>query len=759
MPTTPDAERNLLASVMIDPGLVDDYDLSRTPAEAFWSESNRVLWTHLMHLHWNDYPIDLPSVMESLRQAGDMNKVGGPAYVIGVMSDADGVGSNANHYANIVLDAYRRRQLITHCGEAINTAVTDGYETARDNLQTNIYKIDDSHEAGLDEAISIAEQFIDGQEAARLPTGFKGVDLMIGGLPIGDLTTLAGRTSMGKALALDTRVPTPNGMTTMGALSVGDFVYGPDGAPTRVVAATDTLMNRPCFQLTFSTGETVIADAQHQWRTNRHRSKRSDGIRTTQEIYEDTTRHHIPVAEPIQGWQAMLDFMPFDPYTLGVWLGDGHSACARITIADRDADILDRIKANGIPVSHPREIRENCATYTLSTGDRSQDARNRSPQAILRALGVLNNKHIPTAYLQAPIPQRLELLRGLVDTDGHVMKNQGTVVIDLMDERLSRDTYQLVASLGMRPSISTKRARLDGRDVGTVYRVTFTPDSSLPNVATVPFKASRTAYGTRTTARSIESITPVASMPVRCIQVSREDGLFLITDGHIPTHNSALAHNIAFQVGNTHVLTPDQPLPEILISEACRRSRISYEQIRAGNVREDQKQAWRDAFQKVKEEMRTRVTFDDRHLTFTRMVSEVRKAARRGKKLVIVDHVQHVRPTNHRDKRTLMIDITGSLKSLARDENISVLALSQLTRDIDHRPEKRPLLVDLSESKTLEEDANVVLFLYREGYYNPSAPDNNLAELIVGKSKTSARLNMAQLLWNDRFMEFQDVTV
>lgn len=221
---------------------------------------------------------------------------------------------------------------------------------------------------------------------------------------------------------------------------------------------------------------------------------------------------------------------------------------------------------------------------------------------------------------------------------------------------------------------------------------------------------------------------------------------------------SALAHNIAFRVKNTHILSPDQPLPEILIAEACRRSRVTYDSIRRGRVTDEQKDRWREARAKVVEELRTLVTIDDRHLTYDRMVSEVRRAARRGKKLVIVDHVQHVRPTYHKDKRLLMVDITGTLKAIAREENISILALSQLSRDLDHRNEKRPTLVDLSESKTLEEDANAVLFLYRDGYYHPGGDGSNLAEVIVGKSKTGARLSMTQLAWDGPFMEFRDIT-
>ena len=74
---------------------------------------------------------------------------------------------------------------------------------------------------------------------------------------------------MGKALKLDTPLPTPTGWTTMGDVSVGDYLIGADGKPTRVVAATDVMLNRPCFEVEFSDGTVIVADAEHQWPTRR----------------------------------------------------------------------------------------------------------------------------------------------------------------------------------------------------------------------------------------------------------------------------------------------------------------------------------------------------------------------------------------------------------------------------------------------------------------------------------------------------------
>src|SRR5690606_14028778 len=99
------------------------------------------------------------------------------------------------------------------------------------------------------------------------PTGFADLDALTNGLHPGQMIVIAARPAMGKALSLDTPLPTPSGWTTMGEVAVGDHLIGADGRPTRVVAATEVMYGRPCYEIEFSDGEVIVADARHQWRT------------------------------------------------------------------------------------------------------------------------------------------------------------------------------------------------------------------------------------------------------------------------------------------------------------------------------------------------------------------------------------------------------------------------------------------------------------------------------------------------------------
>ncbi|HET6876862.1 MAG TPA: dCTP deaminase [Jatrophihabitans sp.] len=359
---------------------------------------------------------------------------------------------------------------------------------------------------------------------------------------------LAGRLE-GKALALDTPVPTPRGWRTMGELAVGDEVFDETGAPCRVVAATEVMLGRPCRRVRLSDGSAFVADAAHLWVTVT-KSARKHGAppaaRTTDEIAAtlragDECNHHIPLAGPVQYPTAHL---PIDPYLFGYWLGDGTSTKAEITIgAEDEAFVREQFHRSGFGSWHASNLRA-FRVGGLSPGrvGRQRDASGRycgdgSLSSSLRALGVLGNKHIPMEYLTAGAAQRLALLQGLMDSDGYV-DVYGRCEFISVRECLADGVVELAASLGLRPVKRKKRAMLNGIDHGPAYQVKFTP--RLP-VFRLPRKVARLKTDNRQHAfRGIVSVEEIASVPVRCIEVSAPSGLFLIGHNYVPTHNSSL---------------------------------------------------------------------------------------------------------------------------------------------------------------------------------------------------------------------------
>ena len=348
----------------------------------------------------------------------------------------------------------------------------------------------------------------------------------------------------GKALALDTRVPTPQGWKTMGELGIGDDVFDPDGRPVPVVAATEPMIGRPCREVVFSDGTSVTADVGHQWEVQSKYDRSRSRFRTlsTAEI-EASIRvtwsvkefpYHVPLAGPVQyPWKEL----PIDPYVLGVWLGDGTTTAAEVTCAV--GPILQEVAFAGCavrPASGP-------IAYRVGGTGGSRDpvsgryARNDSLSSKLRNLGLLRRKRIPRVYLESSVSQRRALLAGLMDTDGYV-DTRGRCDLTTVKKDLAGDYRELIASLGYRPIIAAKPAALYGRPCGTRHEVTFTPHDQ---VFRLPRKAARQdPHRRRHRSRGIRAVRPVDSVPVRCIQVGSPRGAYLVTDSFITTHNSSL---------------------------------------------------------------------------------------------------------------------------------------------------------------------------------------------------------------------------
>lgn len=363
----------------------------------------------------------------------------------------------------------------------------------------------------------------------------------------------------GKALAVDTPIPTPGGWTTMGALQAGDLVLDERGAPCRVVAAHPVSDDRGCFRVQFDDGEQIVASAEHLWRTEMRRSPERgrsalkglrraehgawrDAVRTTAEIARtlryanggyQSANHSIALAGVLDLPERSL---PIDPYLLGVWLGDGDSDCARITIGPQDRGALLReLGAVGCKVSE---------------GQCGRRFRVAGLQVDLRAAGLLKAKAIPVEYLRASANQRSALLQGLMDTGGTISAS-GQCEFTQVNKALSYQVLELAISLGLKATIAEGVASLNGRVIGPKYRVTFHPREDQP-VFRLPRKLAgqmaRHARRRLSADRRIVACDRVPSVPVRCITVDSPSSMFLAGRAMVPTHNSPMVAGIGLKM-------------------------------------------------------------------------------------------------------------------------------------------------------------------------------------------------------------------
>lgn len=357
----------------------------------------------------------------------------------------------------------------------------------------------------------------------------------------------------GKGLALDTLLPTPNGWKRMGELREGDTLFDENGKPCVVQFLSPIHIGLRCWRLVFSDGSSVVADEQHRWLTTTDR-RRGPTVTTTPEIAEQVRKirkdggvefkHSIKVAGALKSTDVPL---PVDPYLLGCWLGDGHSNSARLTCGDEDIEHFARAIGDGLSLEPVKRKDAGKTAWTLGFSAGRGGLRSSTFQVGLRSIGVLGNKHIPENFLWAGTEQRRALLQGLMDTDGTVVPtgHSGAVScgFSACNELLARQTLTLVRSLGMKATIRSRPAKLNGVEVNTVWEIQFTAWAD-DAVFRLPRKLQRLKHRpvrqTRSSSVQIVSCEEVDSVPTRCIQVSSASSLFLCGEGMVPTHNTAL---------------------------------------------------------------------------------------------------------------------------------------------------------------------------------------------------------------------------
>ncbi len=279
------AEQAVLGGMLLSKDAIADVLEKLRPGD-FYKPANQLVYDAILDLYGRGEPADAVTVAAELDRRGLLRRVGGAPYLHTLISTVP-TAANAGYYAEIVAEKALLRRLV----EAGTRVVQYGYAGADgadvsdivDRAQAEIYDVTERRatedfvvleeilQPTMDEIDAIASQ---GGISKGVPTGFVELDEVTNGLHPGQMVIVAARPGVGKALALNTPLPTPDGWTTMGDVSVGDLLLDADGLPTRVVAATDVMLGRPCYEIEFSDGTVIVADEQHQWPT-------SLGIRTT----------------------------------------------------------------------------------------------------------------------------------------------------------------------------------------------------------------------------------------------------------------------------------------------------------------------------------------------------------------------------------------------------------------------------------------------------------------------------------------------
>ena len=648
-----DAEQSLLGAMMLSKdAIAAAVEFCRS--EDFYKPAHSHVFDAITTLYGRGEPADPVTVADELGRAGLLEPSGGLPALVTLQADTPAT-TNAGRYAQIVEEHALLRRMIGVAGEIaeMGYSVPEDVTAAVDQAEAMVFdiaerRVTDSLKplqsllmASLDRLESL---YTRGETITGVPTGYIDLDERLYGLQPSSLVIVGARPAMGKALALDTPIPTPEGWTTMGSIGVGGEVFDDAGVPCTVTYTSPVYEDRRCYRVEFDDGSNLVADAEHQWSACDQSG--SSRVVTTQRMVNegvdaddgDRPRWYIRVAEPLELPDVDL---PLDPYVFGWWISNGRDGQSSAPVFREE---LDSVGLLGISA-----------------------------------------KQIPSVYLRSSFKQRLALLQGILDTDAHTTA-EARDELSVASRTLCEQIRELLCSLGYVPSRVHQWAG--------VWRLSWQQFES----------ASKGESGRGPATRAVIAIRRVESVPVRCITVDSPTHLYLAGESMIPTHNTSFALGIA-----AHAAV-EARIPTLVFSlemgheEITQRLLVSEARVDAGRIRNGRlaEADWPKISQAVARLSDAPLFIDDNpNLT----VMEIRAKARRLKAregrlgLIIVDYLQLMSSRSTAENRQLEVSsISRGLKVLARELEVPVVALSQLSRNLEMRADKRPVLADLRES-------------------------------------------------------------
>ncbi|QQK01338.1 replicative DNA helicase [Burkholderia anthina] len=761
-PHSVEAEQSVLGGLLLDNAAWDRIADFLSQGD-FYRYDHRIIYEHIGRLIASTRPADVVTVYEALTTSGKADDVGGLAYLNALAQNTPSA-ANIRRYAEIVRDRAVLRRLVSVADEISADAFNPQGKEVRqllDEAESKVFSIAEEGARGnqgfleigplltqVVERIDTLYHTANPSDVTGTPTGFVDLDRMTSGMHGGELIIVAGRPSMGKAQPLDARVKTLTGWKRVGELAIGDALASVDGAPSMVTGIYPQ-GERQVYRVRFSDGRSAECCDEHLWCVH-YREWTKPRILSTAEIRTLLTHQRYQGRLWIEmptGDFGHVDALPVDPWVLGALLGDGSLGGTAVRFSVKAEETLNRMRTR---VDATLEL-EYAGQHDWRIKRRSaeQGVRpNVNPlKAALERLGVWGrtsyDKFIPRCYLDACRDVRIDLLRGLLDTDGWV-ESWGTVRYSTASAQLARDVQELARSLGAWCAISEKAtSRVSGgeRHAGATAYVCTISHPEPQSLFLFEGKRERlTAGRARRKMPMIAGIEPSRRTATQCISVSHPSRLY-VTDDFVVTHNTAFSMNIGEYVAVEYglpvaVFSMEMPGTQLVMRMLGSIGRLDQHRMRTGRLTDEDWPKLTHAVQKMSE---AQIFIDETGgLNPMELRSRARRLARQCGKLglIIVDYLQLMSGSSQGENRATEIsEISRSLKSLAKELDVPVIALSQLNRGLEQRPNKRPVMSDLRESGAIEQDADVILFIYRDEVYNPDSPDKGTAEIIIGKQR------------------------
>ena len=452
----------------------------------------------------------------------------------------------------------------TKSGEIKNKYTLIHIEEKINNISAIGEEEDYGIEVGNNIEIALRKEF-----RQTIPTGISVIDALTGGgLGRGEIGMILTPSGVGKAQPLSSKILTPIGWKKMGEINVGDLVIGSDGKSQRVLGVFPQ-GNRKVYRIEFNDGTATMCDLEHLWSINsfKQRTKNISNINgieknTKKSNYEyeimstkemlnsflipskngDILNYRIPTVLPIEFTKKEL---PINPYLLGFIIGNSELTETSLRFNTIDSILLNKIISiisNDFPELSIKKISETISYSITEVSDIENKIINKIKN--LNLIDLLKNKYIPIEYITSSINDRIELLQGLMDSEGYTSKI-GEVQFNTLSYDLALNVRELVLSLGgvckiTKDVIKFKSSKGVNNKKYYVLTISFKTDDI--KVFSLDRKQKRVKF--RNKCKYISNITYSHDEDVQCIYVENQDHLY-VTDDYILTHNTTLLTKIA----------------------------------------------------------------------------------------------------------------------------------------------------------------------------------------------------------------------
>ncbi|MBW4600603.1 MAG: replicative DNA helicase [Calothrix sp. FI2-JRJ7] len=696
-----EAEEAVLGGILLDPEAISRVS-DRLQPEAFYISAHKEIYQATLSLHRQGKPTDLLSVTSWLSDHDLLARVGGRNKLASLIESTVSA-VNIDALAQLITDKYQRRRLI----KAGNEIVQLGYETETDiskvidQAEQKVFNIaQDRSNSGLvhisDSLISNFKDIENRNQGIALPgisSGYYDLDAMInGGFQRSDLVIIAGRPAMGKCVAYDTEI-----LLADGSISSIEEIYH------RQKANLITLGDNWKFKVA---QPSAYVDDGH---------KPVFRVTTRLGRYVETTITHPYLT--INGWRPLSE----------------------LKVGDK--------------VAVPRK-------YNVFGTETITDSEVKSLVDFING----GAETIPPIIFKLTRAQIALFLNRLFANNGWPSSGQAQLGYCSVNEKLARQIQHLLLRFGIiaalkRKSVKYQETRreawqLDVIDANSIKTFAseigiFGKQKAISNIEL----ANNDVYWDE-----IVSIEPMGEKQVYDLTIS-ETHNFVAND--ICVHNTSFSINIAHYIAGSMrmpvaIFSLEMSKEQLALRMLSSEARIESTYLRSGRISQNQ---WEDLTRGISLLQDMPIYIDDTPgITVTEMRSQARRLqAEAGADLglILIDYLQLMEGAG--DNRVQELSkITRNIKGLARELNVPVIALSQLSRGVESRTNKRPMLSDLRESGSIEQDADLVMMLYRDEYYSSDTPERGLAEVIVAKHRHGPT-GTIKLLFDPQFTQFKNL--